>query len=168
RLGRRKDLHLDGLAPRAPAPMSRIEDAGAGRATFATATVDGKIPRGELIPVAADEHGATAVTIGALARAVVNVTGVDVTKPRLERDAPRRLERLRRCPRGVQHLPVRMKGGEVQGHVGAEPLHHPAALRFDLLHRIVLAGNEQSRDVELNVSLMLEIFQSIEHRTNLV
>src|SRR5438094_8585179 len=126
--------------------MSRIEDAGAGHAAFATATIDGKIPRGELIPIAADEHGATAMTIGALARAIVNVTGIDVTKPRLERDTPRRLERLRRCPRGVQHFPVRMNGGEVQGHVGAEPVHHPAALRFDLLNRIVLGATEQTRD----------------------
>src|SRR5262249_10518633 len=112
RSGRRERLHLDRLASCAPMPMRRIEDAGAGRATFATAPVCREVPRGEVIPIAADEHGATTMAVSALPHAVVDIPRIDVTKAGLERDAPRRLERLRRRPRGIQHLPVRMKRGE--------------------------------------------------------
>jgi pyruvate formate lyase activating enzyme len=38
---------------------------------------------------------------------------------------------LRRCRRAVHQFPIRMEGGEVQRHVGAEAIHHPGALRFN-------------------------------------
>src|SRR5262249_57513029 len=127
----------DRLAARAPMPMRRIEDAGAGRATFATAPVCRQVPSGEVIPIAADEHRATTMAVSALPHAVVDIAGIDVTKTGLERDAPRCLERLRRRPRGIQHLPVRMKGREMQRHVGTEAIHHPAALPLHLFPRVL-------------------------------
>src|SRR5258706_9091916 len=102
-------------------PVRRIEDAGAGRATFVTAAVCGEIPRSEIVPVAADEDIAAAVAIGALAYAVVDVAGIHVTKASLERDAPRPLERLRRGTEGIQPLPLPVKSRERQPHLGAQP-----------------------------------------------
>src|SRR6516162_6954868 len=157
----------DGLAAPAPRPVPGVEHAGARRAAVDAAAVGGEIPRREIVPVAADEGGAAAVAIGALARAIVDVAGVDVTQTRLQRDAPRRLQRRRRRRRRVHHLPVRMKGREVQRHVGAETLHHPAALRLDFRGRVVLAGNEQRRDLEPNIGLVFEVFERLEHRVKL-
>jgi hypothetical protein len=159
--------HGYGLAAPAPASVPGVEHAGAGRAAVDAVAVRGEIPLREIVPVAADEGRAAAVAIGALARAIVDIAGIDVTQTRFHRDAPRRLQRRRRRRRRVRHLPVGMKGGEVQRHVGAEMLHHPAALRLDFLRRVVLAGNEQGRDLEPNIGLVLEVFERLEHGAEL-
>ena len=78
-------MHPDGLTPGAPVSVAGVEYAGAGRATVAAAALGGEIPRGELVPVAADERRAAAVAIGALPRAVVDIAGVHVTQARLDR-----------------------------------------------------------------------------------
>ena len=56
-----------------------------------------------------------------------------------------------------------MEGGEMQRHVGAQVLHHPAAERLDLGGRVVLAGDEQRRDLEPDVGFVLEIDERVEH-----
>jgi len=56
--------------------MPGVEHAGARRTTVDAAAVRGKIPRGEIVPVATDERGAAGVAIRALARAVVDIAGI--------------------------------------------------------------------------------------------
>src|SRR5260370_26215558 len=119
-------------------PVRRSEDTRADRATFVTAAACGEIPRSEIVPVTADEDIAAAMAIGALAHAVVDVAGIDVTKASLERDAPRPLKRLRRGTRVIQPLPVRMKRREVPPPIRPRAPPHPPALPIQLLRRIVI------------------------------
>ena len=77
----RGDKH--GLAPCSPAPGQRIEQAGTGFATRGAATAKIKAPCRDGVPVAADQPRSTTMTIGALARLIMHVPGIDVAEPRL-------------------------------------------------------------------------------------
>src|SRR5436190_18622462 len=138
-----------------------VEDARAGRSAARATAIDGDIPPGEVIPITLDQRGAALMTIGALAGGIVDVAGIDVAQAVLAADAPRHAQRGGWGRRLLAHLPVRMKCGEMQGHIWTEMLHDPAAQRLYLRRRIVLAGNEQCRDLEPDVGLMLQIDQSI-------
>jgi hypothetical protein len=89
---------------------------------------------------APDQHCLAAVTVRTLALGIVNIAGVDVAQPDLLSDASRHAQRRGRRRRRLQHLPVRVKGGKVQRHVGAQALYDPVAQRADLGRRVVLAG----------------------------
>ena len=67
----------------------------------------------------------------------------------------------------VHHFPVRMEGREMQRHVGPEALHHPGALRLEFGVGVVLAGNQQGRDLEPDLRLVLEVLERVEHRIEL-
>ena len=57
-----------------------------------------------------------------------------------------------------------MEGREVDRYIGAEFFDDPLRELFQLLLRIILAGNEQGRDLEPNIRVMLEIDERVEHR----
>jgi hypothetical protein len=105
------------------------------------------------------------VTIGALAFRIVGVAGEHVVQPYLPGDPARHSQGLGRGGRGVQHLPVGMEGREVQRHVRSEMFQNPAAQRFDLVRRVVLAGDQKRSVIEPNLCLMFEVLQRIEHRS---
>src|SRR5262252_7730680 len=67
----------------------------------------------------------------------------------------------------IHQLPVRMKGREMQRHVGAEPIHYPRTLRFNFTGRVVLARNEQGGNLEPNTSLMLQVLKRLEDGSEL-
>ncbi len=57
-----------------------------------------------------------------------------------------------------------MEGREVQGHIGPQPVHHPARQPLDLLGGIVLARDQQRGDLEPDLGLVPQIFQRLQHR----
>jgi len=60
----------------------------AARAAFDTPAVRGQMPRGDVIPIAPDEHRAAAMTMGSLASGIVDIASVDIAKARFDRDFP--------------------------------------------------------------------------------
>ena len=56
-----------------------------------------------------------------------------------------------------------MERGEVQRHVGAEVLDDPARHRVELVVAVVLAGDEQRRDLDPHVGLVHEVLERVEH-----
>src|SRR5262249_5886125 len=131
--------HPDGLTAPAPSSGDGFKDAGAAGPACKAGAVRGHIPGREVVPVAPYQPFTACMTIGGLTGGTVNVAGVHVTDARLDGDAPRHPECVRRRRRCVHHLPVRVEGREMQRHIGAEVVHHPAALRFDLRSIVVLA-----------------------------
>jgi hypothetical protein len=89
------------------------------------------MPSRDVIPIAADQQCAAAVTKSRLPVRIVNVAGIDVAKAGTARDLLRRAQGFRRRRRAVHHFPVRMKRREVQRHVGARMIDQPIALCFD-------------------------------------
>ena len=49
-------------------------------------------------------------------------------------------------------------------YVRADIFHHPLGHFLELLVRVILAGNQQSGDLEPDIGLMLEVLERIEHR----
>ena len=76
-------------ALRAPRPGSRLEHARAGGMALAAAAVVVEIPRGDDVPVAADEFCAAVVAIGAAAGFVVDVAGVHIAQAVVHGDVSR-------------------------------------------------------------------------------
>src|SRR2546430_5201973 len=133
------------------------------RSAFGATTVSGKMPCRDVIPIAANKDRAAMVTVGGLARGVVNIAGIDVMQACIRCDPARFAQRLRRCRWSVGQLPVRMKGREVERHVRPESIHHPDALCFNFSRRVVLSRNEQSGDLKPNVGPMFEILKRLKN-----
>src|SRR5437899_12222289 len=121
------------------------------------------MPSGQIEPVATDQEGAAAVAPSAAAGSVVDVAGIDMLQPTGAGEvAGTRQCRGWRC-RLVTHLPVRVEGGEMHRHVGAERCRYPAAQSVDLPLGIVLAGNQQGGDLQPDAGLSLEVDERVEH-----
>ena len=147
--------------PQVPGRASNTPAQGVPQPFAEPAVADG--PGGDLVPVAPDQLLAAAVAIGAAAGLVVDVAGVDVAQAVAHGDLARAGQGRARGRRHVQHLVVGMEGREVERHVGPEMLHEPGAERLDLGRRVVLPRNEERRDFEPDVGLVLEIDQRVEH-----
>lgn len=106
-------------ALRAPRPGLRLEHAGAGGVALAAAAIAVEIPRGEDVPIAADEFCAAVVAVGAAAVFVVHVAGVHVAQAVFHGDAAGAGERRWRGRWAVAHFPTGVERGEVPRHVGA-------------------------------------------------
>ena len=78
------------------------------------------MPCRDVIPIAGNEDRAASVTVGSLPRRIVNVAGIEVMQPCIRCDPSRFAQRVRWCRRSVGQLPIRMKGREVERHVGPE------------------------------------------------
>jgi hypothetical protein len=52
----------------------------AARTALYTSAVRRQTPSRDIVPVAADQHGAAAATMGGLADGIVNIAGIDITK----------------------------------------------------------------------------------------
>src|SRR6478672_2696469 len=141
---RRSEPHR--LTARTPVAGLCFKNTVTARPAFVATPVSGKMPCRDVIPIAANEDCATGMTVGSLARGVVNIAGIDVMEARIRCDPSRLAQRLRRCRRSVGQLPVWMKGREVERHVGPESIHHPGALCFNFGGRVVLPWDKQSGD----------------------
>ena len=99
------------------------------------------------------------MTVGALPCLVVHVAGVDVVQPARLRDVARARAASPAASRGdVAHLEVGVERGEVQRHVGAELLARSSRdSALDLGVGVVVAGDQQRRDLEPDVGLVLEV-----------
>src|SRR5215468_256264 len=102
-----------------------------GSAASDAATVRRQMPRGDVIPIAADQQRPAAVTQSRLPIRIVNITRIDVAKADTACDLPRDPQGFRWGWRTVHHLPVRMKRGEMQWHVWTKMTDQPIALCFD-------------------------------------
>jgi hypothetical protein len=101
------------------------------RTTITALPVCGQIPSGHVVPIAADQHCIASITVSGLTCGVVNIPCINVMNACIHSYLACPLQRLWWCRRNVSHFPVRMEGGEVQRHIGAEMIHHPGTLRFD-------------------------------------
>ena len=63
----------------------------------------------------------------------------------------------------VQHLPIRMKSSEVNWHFWPQIFHHPLSQRLQFGVRVVLAGNQQSGNLEPDLGFTLEVDQRIQY-----
>ena len=100
--------------------------------TIGAASVGRQTPCRNVVPVAADQHFAARMTTSGLTGWIMNIASIDIPKARIRGDQPRRAQRLRRCRWMIYQLPVRMKGSEMQRHVGgrADPLPRCSPLQF--------------------------------------
>ena len=83
------------------------------RVTYSTPAVRRQIPRRYVILVAADEHGTARVTMGGLAKGIVDIAGVDVPNACIHGNSPRHAQRLCWRRQGIRQLPVWMERREV-------------------------------------------------------
>ena len=100
---------------------------------------------------------------GAAARPVMDIAGIDIAHAVGAGDSTGARQGRGRGCRLVAHLPVGMERGEMQRHVGAKCIRHPAAQGVDLAIRIVLAGDQQCGDLKPNTGISLEVDQRIQH-----
>ena len=114
-----------------PPPGLGFKYAMATSTTVAAPRVCGQIPCCHVVPIAANQHCTAGITISSLTSGVVNIPCIDVMNACIQGYLACPLQRRRRRRRNVPHFPVRMKGGEVQRHIGTEMIHHPGTLRFD-------------------------------------
>src|SRR5215469_9357973 len=117
-----------------------------------------------LVPVAHNQRLTAARTEGGAAVRVMHVAGVDVVQAFAQSDVARTSERYRRRVRDIGQLVVGMKRGEMQWNVRTELAHDPLGLRFDFGVGIVLAGNQQRRDLGPYARFMAQVDKRIEHR----
>src|SRR5581483_6362032 len=127
-------------------------------------TVLVEMPRGQHVPVAPDELGVAMVAIGGTAVFIVDIAGIDVAQAVFHRDAPRAHERRGRGRRDVGHFPIRVKRREVPRHFRAQILDRPLRHFLELFLGVVLPGNEESRDLEPYLGLVLQVLERLEHR----
>ena len=133
---------LHGLTTRTPLASNCFKHTLAARTAHGTATVGGQMPCRDVVPIATNKYGATCVTMGGLTGRIMDIAGIDITKAGVPSDLSRHMQRLRRRPRTIHQLPIRMECGEMQRHARSEPIHYPGALRFNFITQIVLAWNE--------------------------
>src|SRR6266404_8353632 len=107
----------DGDAPPPPTARACLEQAGDRGGANAAATVAGQPPSGDVVPISADDPVTTARAVRALARLIMDIPGVDEMQPDLEGDIASPRQREGRRTGQIQHLVVRVEGGEMQGHV---------------------------------------------------
>src|SRR5208337_4540233 len=160
-----RSARSDQQRPPTPAPAARrvVEDAGASGTAALAAAVAGQVPGRDLVPVPTDHARPASVAIGALRCLVVNVAGVYMADAHATGNAPRRRERRRRGRRPAEHLPVGMKGREMERHVRTEILENPGAQPLDFGMRVVLAWDQERRDLEPDLGLVLQVGERIEH-----
>ena len=94
----------------------------------------------------------------------MDVAGVDVAQPPRHGDPPCLEQGRCRGARRGEHLVVRVERGEVQRHLRPQVRREPVAQRRDLRGGVVLARDEQGRDLEPDLGLALEVDQRLQHR----
>src|SRR6266851_9440391 len=104
-------------APPPPTARACLEQAGDRGGANAAAAVAGDPPSGDVIPISADDPLTAARAVRALAPLVMDIAGVDEMQPDLARDIASRRQREGRRTGQIQHLVVRVEGGEIQWHV---------------------------------------------------
>ena len=147
--------------------MSPFKDARAMRSAALAATGLIELPRGNSVPVTANDACAAGMTVGALSCLVMNVAGVDVTQPRPLRNFPCERQCGRRRSRHIAHSPIGVKRREMERHVGAEPIHDPFRERADLGRAVIVAGDQQRRDLEPDAGHPLNVLQRLKDRIQL-
>src|SRR5215472_12977122 len=144
---------------RAAAPSwACLEQARDRGGASAASAIPGKPPSGDVIPISADDPITTARAVRALARLVIDIPGIDEMQPDLARDIASDGQREGRRTGLIQHLVVRMEGGEMQGHVRPQPRHHPFAQPFHLVWAVIVTRDQQRCDLEPD----LRLFQILE------
>src|SRR6516162_8607475 len=107
----------DREAPPAPTARACLEQAGDRGGANTAATFLDQPPNGDVIPISADNPLTTARAVRALARLVMDIPGVDEMEPDLAGDIASPLQRGGRRTGQIQHLVIRVEGGEMQWHV---------------------------------------------------
>src|SRR4029077_20638150 len=157
---------FDWKTPRTPFSATLFESAGNGMAAKSTLSIF-QIPLPKLIPVALDQQFAATRAPSAAAFAVMDVSGVNVVQTLRPRDLACAGKRCRRCMRFIEHLEVGMKCREMPRYIRPEVFRKPLACAMQLSVAVVLARNKQRRDFEPDVRFISEMFQRIEHGTEL-
>src|SRR5437660_7892457 len=77
------------LTARTPLARHRLKHSAAVRTALDTSAVRRQLPRRDVIPIAADQHGAAGMTMGGLAGGIANIAGIDVINTCIHGDPPR-------------------------------------------------------------------------------
>jgi len=141
-----------------------VLEAAGDRAAAVPATVAPEMIGPEGIPVALDDQLAAVRAVGALVRLVVDVADVDVLQPLVPGRDVGPQERLVGRRRHVEHAEVGVERREVQRHLIADVPEDPAAHPADILRVVVVAGDDEVRDLEPDVRLLPEPLEGVEHR----
>ena len=145
-------------------PGLRLEDSSArGLAAWAR-PLRGQVPGGQPVPVAADQELTALVAAGAIGLGIVDVTHVGVPHAVAQGDLPGPAQRRWRRRRTVEHPVIGVKRREMERNVRPELLDHPLRQLVELGVRVVLAGNQQRRQLEPDRGLVLEVLEGLEHR----
>ena len=94
---------------------------------------------------------------------VMDITRISVAQPVGQRDLPCADQGGFWSTRFVHHLPVGMEGAEMHGHICAQVLDHPGSHFVDLFLRIILARDNQIRDLEPHVGFVLQVLKRIQN-----
>ena len=109
--------HSNRPSPSAPCSGRAFEHARARGAAGSAAAIRRQVPAGKVVPVTADQPCLAEMTICALPLFVVRVSSEHVPEPRIPSDMPCQAKRGRRRRRLVEHLPIGVKGREMERNV---------------------------------------------------
>src|SRR5262249_8415987 len=140
----------------------RIKQTYTGFAAGSAASLRVQSPRRDLIPIASDQPRAARSAISALAVFIVDISGVHIMEPRRERDVARTRQRCGWRVELTLHLPGGVERSKMQWHIGTALTQHPFAQARDLCFGVVFAWDQQGRDLEPGVRLLLHIAQRVE------
>src|SRR5208282_3529208 len=152
------------LSFRPPGARLRLEDSSARSLAAWARPLRRQVPGGQPVPVAADQELTALVAAGAIGLGIVDVTHVGVPHAVAQSNLPGPAKRGRRRRRAVEHAVIGMKRGEMERDVRPELLDHPLRQLVELAVRVVLAGNQERRQLEPDRRFVLEVLEGLEHR----
>ena len=104
-------------SPSSPCSGRAFEHARARVSAGSAAAIRRQVPAGKVVPVTADQPRVAEMTIRALPLFVVRVSGEHVMKPRIVSDMPCQAKRGCRRSKLIEHLPIGVKGREMERNV---------------------------------------------------
>ena len=146
-----------------PASGTRIKMTGNPVSAFRAAASGIQAPAAKLVPVTLYQQISASRTPGAASFTVMDVARVDIVQSLVTGDPPRAGQGRRRRRRGIQHLPVRVKGREMQRHLGSEVVEYPLGEAIELLVRIVCPRDHQCRDLHPHVRVVNQVLERIQY-----
>ena len=147
------------------APMTRLVVKMSGnRRSADTALVAFHVVLAQLVTMPFNQQSPAFGAPGALVVPVVHIPNVDVIQAGFSRDLMRLQQCLVRRAIPVGHPEIRMKGGKVQGHIGADAVHDPFAHPLQFVGGIIGIRNHQISDLKPYVTFVLQPLERVQDR----
>src|SRR3990172_2775422 len=110
-----------------------------------------------MVPVALDQELPAVGAEGTAPNAIVNIAYIDEFEAGLQRNFARPFESGMRRTRFVEHLPIRVKGGEMKRNGFSQVFQNPLTFSPHLDLRVVLTRNQKRRDFKPCFGFALKI-----------